>query len=96
MIFYFYDFLRRVKVITHCDLNLASRIFSNIQDGERLESLLFSISETIHVTKILCTTQPKVHNLFRVVKNSIEQCCAAHIVQCCQQYCSALLRLIAG
>ena len=25
--------------------------------------------------------------------NSLEQCCAAHIVQCFQQYCSALLSL---
>ena len=29
-------------------------------------------------------------------ENSIEQCFAAHIVQGCQQYCSALLHLIAG
>ena len=41
-------------------------------------------------------TRVKTHNLFRVDKNSLEQCCAAHIVQCCQQYCSALLHLIAG
>ena len=26
----------------------------------------------------------KTHNLFRVDENSLEQCCAAHIVQCCQ------------
>ena len=26
----------------------------------------------------------------QVVENRIKQCCAAHIVQCCQQYCSAL------
>ena len=32
----------------------------------------------------------------RVVENRIEQCLAAHIVQCCQQYCSALLHPIAG
>ena len=38
-------------------------------------------------------TQQKTHNLFRVDENSREQCCAAHIVQCCQQYCSALLSL---
>ena len=31
----------------------------------------------------------------QVVENRIEQCCA-HIVQCCQQYCSALLHPIAG
>ena len=28
------------------------------------------------------------------VENSIEQCFTTHIVQCCQQYCSALLHLI--
>ena len=37
-------------------------------------------------------TQQKTNNLFKVVENSIEQCCAAHIIQCCQ-YCSALLHL---
>ena len=31
-----------------------------------------------------------------VIENKIEQCCAAHIIQCCQQYCSALLHPIAG
>ena len=39
------------------------------------------------------TTQPKTHNLFRVDENSLEQSCATQIVQCCQQYCSALLSL---
>ena len=37
--------------------------------------------------------QPKLHNLFRTVENKIEQRFAAHIVQCCQKYCSALLNL---
>ena len=32
------------------------------------------------------TTQQKTHNLFWPDENSIEQCCAAHIVQGCQQY----------
>ena len=41
-------------------------------------------------------TQQKLHNLFKAVKNSIEQCFAAHIFQCCQQYCSALLHLNVG
>ena len=36
-------------------------------------------------------TRVKTHNLFRVDKNSLEQCCAAHIVHCYQQYCSTLL-----
>ena len=35
-------------------------------------------------------TRVKTHNLFRVDENSIEQCCAAHIVQRCQQYCHRL------
>ena len=46
---------------------------------------------------LICScTQQKTHNLFRVVENSIVQCCAAHVVHSCQQYCSALLHLIAG
>ena len=40
------------------------------------------------------STQQKTHNLFRVDENNLEQCCAAYNVQCCQQYCLALLRLI--
>ena len=42
------------------------------------------------------STQQKMNNLFWPDENSIEQCFAAHIVQCCQQYCSTLLHLIAG
>ncbi len=30
---------------------------------------------------------------FKVVENRMQQCCAAHIVHSCQQYCSALLSL---
>ena len=51
----------------------------------------FSSSRTL-----LHVTQQKTHNLFWPDENSIEQCCAAHIVQGCQQYCSTLLHLIAG
>ncbi len=36
---------------------------------------------------------PKNYDLFKVVENSMQQCCAAHIVHSCQQYCSALLSL---
>ena len=32
-------------------------------------------------------TRVKTHNLFRVDENGFEQCCAAHIVQRCRQYC---------
>ena len=38
----------------------------------------------------------KNYHLFQVDENSLEQCCAANIVQCCQQYCSALLHMIQG
>ena len=38
-------------------------------------------------------TQQKMNNLFWPDENSNEQCFAAHIVQCCQQYCSVLLSL---
>ena len=48
----------------------------------------------------LVTYTPKNYHLFKVDKNRMQQCCAAHIVHSCQQYClwycSALLRLIAG
>ena len=30
------------------------------------------------------------------VENRMQQCCWGNFVQCCQQYCSALLHLIAG
>ena len=46
--------------------------------------------------KAYSDTRVKTHNLFWPDENSNEQCCAAHIVQCCQQYCSTLLHLIAG
>ncbi len=36
---------------------------------------------------------PKNYDLFKVVENRMQQCCAAHIVHSCQQYCSALLSL---
>ena len=47
---------------------------------------------------VRCTARhiAKTNNLFRDNKNSIEQCCAIHIVQCCQRYCSAVLHLIVG
>ena len=36
---------------------------------------------------------PTNYHLFKVVENRMQQCCAAHIVHSCQQYCSALLSL---
>ncbi len=36
---------------------------------------------------------PKNYDLFKVVENGMQQCCTAHIVHSCQQYCSALLSL---
>ena len=45
---------------------------------------------------ICAPTHVKTPNLFRIDETNLEQCCAAHIVQCCQQYCSALLHLIVG
>ena len=43
----------------------------------------------LSVLVFVSLTQRKSHKLFRAVENSIEQCFAANIVQCCQQYCSA-------
>ena len=40
--------------------------------------------------------QQKMNDLFRVYENRLEQCFDGKIVQCCQQYCSALLYPIAG
>ena len=46
--------------------------------------------------KYMEATQQNMNNLFWPDENSIEQCFAAHIVQGCQQYFSAMLHLIAG
>ena len=67
-----------------------------------LQALFFVVRQTMKKPTDLYMrykkryTRVKTHNLFRVDENSLEQCCAAHIVQCCQQYCSAFLHLIAG
>ena len=56
-------------------------------------------SVRVYVQKFLMASfayTAKNYELQQVVENRIEQCCAAHIVQCCQQYCSALLHLTAG
>ena len=72
------------------------------EDCMYLGRLYVSYHEVLHVpyhkvyASMLWFTQQKTHNLFRVDENSLEQCCAAHIVRCCQRYCSALLHLIAG
>ena len=49
-----------------------------------------------YVIVIRYTSKIAYSNLFRAIENSIEQCFATNIVQCCQQYCSALLHLVAG
>ena len=41
-------------------------------------------------------TREKAQPVPGLFEKSIEQCFAAHIVQCCQRYCSRLLHLIAG
>ena len=46
--------------------------------------------------EISYATQEKTNNMFWVAENNIEQCFAACIVRCCQQYCSTLLSLTAG
>ena len=35
-------------------------------------------------------------NKSEAVENRMQQCCWSNIVQCCQQYCSALVHLLAG
>ena len=44
----------------------------------------------------LASHTAKNYHLLKVVENRMQQCCAAHIVHSCQQYCPALLHLIAG
>ena len=46
-----------------------------------------------YLTTELNIYTPKSYDLFKVVENRMQQCCAAHIVHSCQQYCSALLSL---
>ena len=60
------------------------------------EIKLMQLLQLLDQVSELWITQQKTHNLFWPDENSIEQCCAAHIVQGCQQYCSTLLHLIAG
>ena len=60
------------------------------EDGDHKILPLLQLELIAHLSE-RWSTCVKAHNLFRVDKNSLEQCCAAHIVQCCQQYCSALL-----
>ena len=62
-----------------------------IGNGETLQAAVAD-----HDKKFERCTQQKTHKLFWPDENSIKQCCAAHFVQCCQQYCSTLLHLIAG
>ena len=68
----------------------------NCTKGHDLEIMAQLTPITVNIMHNKCTTRVKTHNLFRVDENSLEQCCAAHIVQCCQQFCSALLHLTAG
>ena len=53
------------------------------------------LSDGYRPNKNALNTQQEMNNLFWNDENSIEQCCAAHILQCFQQYCSALLHLTA-
>ena len=54
----------------------------------------FKLVEVIKVTSLLLFKKTfqiamytaKNHELLKVVENRIEQCCAAHIVEFCQQY----------
>ena len=55
----------------------------------------FEVCDRVQLAYFLYTQQ-KSHILFRAVENGIKQCFAAHIVRCCQHYCSALLHLVAG
>ena len=76
------------------DLLVISKRFASIWWSNMV--INFTIFDTTSFQSGDLIIRVKTHNLFRVDENSLEQCCAAHIVQCCQQYCSALLHLTAG
>ena len=73
-----------------------------IQSGNRMSCMIIvqddqcnlKFSLLIDAVRCLPVIRSFLHGkkrttLFRVDENSLEQCFAAHIVQCCQQYCSA-------
>ena len=66
---------------------------SSMQLNLVLEALITSHTEICHVCEKSYTA--KNYDLFKVVENRMQQCCAAYIVHSCQcqQYCSALLSL---
>ena len=70
-------------------------IIGPLKTTDRGNKYILSVVDyyTKYAEAVALPTQQKTHNLFRVDLNSLEQCCAAYIVQCCQQYCSALLSL---
>ena len=77
--------------VNNCQQWLLTTVVDRVQ-----HNIATTLLTTLIKLFIFCAciyTRPKTHRLFRVDENSIEQCCAAHIVQCCQQYCSALLSL---
>ncbi len=61
-----------------------------------IKSKIYSLESSSFFNSYYYGTRQKNYHLFKVVENRMQQCCAAHIVHSCQQYCSALLHLIAG
>ena len=83
-----------LRQLSKC-LNDASNLINTmLENGSQPQQAALTPAQT--VTRSDTTTQQKTHNLFWPDENSIEQCCAAHIVQGCHQHCSILLHLIAG
>ena len=70
---------KRLKL--YCKL-VVDRLTESIRVAWKHYIIVPSCSKTME-----CSTQQKTHNLLRVDENNLEQCFAAHIVQCCQQYC---------
>ncbi len=64
----------------------------------KLKQSLAACLERIYQRLLMCCVMyiytTKNYDLFKVVENRMQQCCAAHIVHSCQQHCSALLHLI--
>ncbi len=57
----------------------------------KIKTKIYMVTYYIPYSQFFYTT--KNYHLFKVVENRMQQCCAAHIVHSCQQYCSALLSL---
>ena len=57
-----------------------------VEDGLYGRWRMFSNHSVVFIRSYRCCVHRKTHNLFWPDENRIEQCCAVHIVQGCQQH----------